>query len=159
MPSTRLSRRALCGSASALVIAALAACSSTTAPTTLQTDAQLISSGLSGILTQLQAIPGVTIAPSTVAQIQSELAVIGQQAQQIGSLATPGSTAAQTLATAVSTVSALVTPFFPAAPLIAAAVQAAIVLAQGLTGAAGAALGKMTPDQARLVLKAAAVGR
>lgn len=134
--------------------AALAGCQGLTS-TQLQNDAELISTGLSGILGDLQAIPGLTIPPDVVTKVQQELSIISAQAQQIGSVV--GSNPAQAISAAVGVVAAALAPFFPMAPMVAVAVQAAVVLAQTLISSVPAQQAvagvRMDATQARLVLQ------
>lgn len=154
-----LTRRTLVSAVPGIVAAgALAACSSLT-PSTLQSDAQLIASGLGPIMADLQAA-GVSVPADVAQKITDELAIISSEAAQIGSLVS-GQNAAQIIVTAVGVIAPLVTPFFPAAPMVAAAVQAAVVLANTLVGSfkaapAAVAPGQMTPAQARMILSASA---
>ena len=137
-------------------IVAMAGCAGLNS-TTLTSDAQLIATGLSGILTDLQAIPNLVIPADVVSKVQNELNIINSNASQIGSLV--GGAPAQAISTAVGVVAAALAPFFPMAPMVAVAVQAAVVLAQTLINsapAASAAAGKMDVAQARAILKAVA---
>ena len=153
------SRRAFLGGAAAIGAGAalsVAGCANLTS-WTVQQDAQLISTGLSGILVDLQAVPNLVIPADVVAKIQNELTIIENNAAGIGSLV--GSPAAQAISTAVGILAAAVTPFFPAAPMVAVAIQAAVVLAQGLVNAIpskSAVAGRMDAPRARAVLVAAA---
>lgn len=137
-------------------LVAMAGCANLT-PETLTSDAQLIANGLSGILANLQAIPNLNIPADVVSKVQNELSIINSNASQIGSVI--GSAPAQAISTAVGVVAAALAPFFPMAPMVAVAVQAAVVLAQSLINsipAASAAPGQMDTAQARAILKAMA---
>lgn len=154
-----MDRRAFLGRAAGIgtgaAIVALTGCANLTSDQ-VQKDAELIATGLSGILADLQAIPNLTIPADVVTKVQQELTIINTNAAQIGSIV--GSPAAQAISTAVGIVASAVAPFFPMAPMVAVAVQAAIVLAQGLINsipAASAVPGKMDAVAARLILQAA----
>jgi len=153
-----MNRRTLILGASALPLLAVAGC--VTAPTAsqLQTDVTLIANGLSGITSALAALPNSPVPASTLAQINAEIATVKADAAAIAS-AGSSTTLVTGLTAAVQAIVPLVTPFFPAAPLVAGVVQAAVslistVLAQaGIAGAAvGAPVPTMSPAQARLVL-------
>lgn len=142
--------------AGAALVAAMAGCANLTS-STVQSDAQLIATGLQGILVDLQNIPNLVVPADVVAKVQNELTIIENNAANIGSIV--GSPAAQAISTAVGVVAAALTPFFPAAPMVAVAVQAAVVLAQGLINslpAKSAVAGRMDAPRARAVLVAAA---
>ena len=121
MPS--LTRRALCGSASALVIAALAACAGQTAAQITQTAlnyASTIANGVASFITTAQGIPAATVATiityakdaanaagslsssmtQTTAQpvVQQIGADVSNVAQAVQSYVQPNSTAANILA-------------------------------------------------------------
>jgi hypothetical protein len=147
-------RKIVTTAAIAAPVVALGACANLTS-SQVQNDAQLISSGLSGIVADLQNIPGLVIPADVLAKVNGELTIIGQNAQQIGSLV--GSSPAVAINTAVGVVAAALTPFFPAAPMVAVAVQAAVTLAATLVGSfASAAASKMSVAQARAYLTASA---
>ena len=134
----------------------VAGCANLTS-STVQSDAQLIATGLSGILVDLQAVPGLVIPADVATKIQNELTIINNNAANIGSLV--GSPAAQAISTAVGILATAVAPFFPAAPMVAVAIQAAVVLAQGLVNAIpakSAVAGRMDAPRARAVLVAVA---
>ena len=153
------SRRTFLGGAAAIGAGAalsVAGCANLTS-STVQQDAQLIATGLSGILVDLQAVPNLVIPADVVAKIQNELTIIENNAAGIGSLV--GSPAAQAISTAVGILATAVAPFFPAAPMVAVAIQAAVVLAQGLINSIptkSAVAGRMDAPRARAVLVAAA---
>lgn len=149
-----LSGAAGIGAGAALM--SVAGCANLTS-STVQSDAQLIATGLQGILVDLQAIPNLVIPADVIAKVQNELGIISANAANIGSIV--GSPAAQAISTAVGVVAAAVAPFFPAAPMVAVAVQAAVVLAQGLINsipAKSAVAGRMDATRARAFLAAAA---
>ena len=154
------SRRTFLGGAAGIgatvTLAGLSSCAGLTS-STVQSDAQLIATGLSGILVDLQAVPNLVIPADVAAKIQNELTIIENNAAGIGSLV--GSPAAQAISTAVGILATAVAPFFPAAPMVAVAIQAAVVLAQGLINAIpakSAVAGRMDAPRARAVLVAAA---
>lgn len=160
-----LSRRGTLLGASAIVASSAAVLFGCSTQTTsqLQTDAQTLAAGVQAIVADVQAIPGVTIPPATLAQIQAVASDVSTNAAAIASTLSPSTSVVQGISTAIATLGTLLTPFFPAAPLIAAAVSAAVTLASTLlsesgVSTAGAVMGApmMTAAQARMVLKAAA---
>lgn len=159
----RISRRyilaASIGSAAGIALG-LAGCANQTT-SQLQADVQTITQGVSSILTDLTATPGVTLPPATLAAIKSELAAINADAAAIATAATPNQTVVQTFSEAVSALVPLVTPFFPAAPAVAATVQAAVTLAQFvLAQVQPAKVGAPDPAavaRARVILQAASL--
>jgi hypothetical protein len=147
-------RRHLLG-ATAILPLALAACQGQTA-SQLQSDVTALSTGLSGVVAALQAVPGV--AASVIAQAQTAIATIQANASAIASALTPSATTVQSISSAVTALSGLLTPFFPGAPAIAAVIQAAVAIVPvilseaGVSGAvAGAGVG-MSAAQARAIL-------
>lgn len=166
----RLTRRALFAvsgrtTAAALAISVLSGCSliSSTTPSQLQQDVTTLADGLSGIVGALQSLPAnLQPSPDVVAKIQTEIDAIKADAAAIGSTANPSSTTVQRISTAVGIVASLVGPFFPAAPMVAMVVQAALAILPVILSAVGiataaAAPQKYTPGQARMILKGAAV--
>ena len=126
-----LSRRGTLLGASAIVAsgaAVLFGCSTQTT-SQLQTDAQTLAAGVQAIVADVQAIPGVTIPPATLAQIQAAASDVSTNAAAIASTLSPSTSVVQGISTAIATLGTLLTPFFPAAPLIVAAVSAAVTLA------------------------------
>ncbi len=153
-----LSRRRLLAAASACL--ALSACAGQTTPT-LQSDVQLIAGGLSTLATTLQAL-GVVPA-NVIAEVQAEIDAIQAKAAQIASALTPGVSAVQAISASIEVIAALLAPFFPAAPTVASLVQAALSLVASLLAQLGVATARRaapayTPDQARVILAAAAAG-
>jgi hypothetical protein len=150
-----LKRRQIAALVAAFATPWLAAGSCT--PTQVASDVQLISSGLGPLVSDLVAA-GVKIPADVQTQITNELAILQSQSASVTSVLST-SFSAQTVIQAVSAIAALATPFFPMAPLVAAAVQAAVLLAQGLVAngqTASATLGGMSPQQARMILQASA---
>jgi hypothetical protein len=126
------------------------------------TDIQLISSGLSGSLAAFEGVTG--IAPTVVAEIEAKIAAISTAAE--GVVSTVASNVAEPIVTQISTdfgalKTALTGVSLPAAlesvlnavsallPYILAAVGVVSVSAGNASVATG-----LTPDQARLILKA-----
>lgn len=153
-------RLALSGAVSMPFVLGLTACGGRT-ESQLQADVQTIAAGLSGILADLQAVPGLNMSAGTATQIAHEIAVIKSQAAEIAGALAPGQTVAADFAEAVTTLAALVQPFFPMAPAVAAVITAAASLAQVVlqeTGALSAARSSkwtMPAGQARALLRAA----
>lgn len=153
MADRRAFLRGAAGIGAGAALFAVAGCKNLTS-NQVQNDAALIDAGLSGIVADLQNVPGLNVPADVIAKINQELAIIGSNAAQIGSLV--GDKAPQAISTAVGVIAAAVAPFFPAAPMVAIAVQAAVTLAAALLGSVSAAPGKMSVAQARAVLVAAA---
>lgn len=154
----QISRRDLLGATAATL--ALAACAGQTT-SQLQADVTTISTGVQSVVTDLAATPGVHVPPATLAQIGATLATIKADAAQIGATLAPGQSAVSHFSDAVNALVPLLTPFYPAAPAVAATVQAAVTLAQVVLSEAGvtkvAAADPATVAQARLVLLGAAL--
>lgn len=158
------SRRSFLKSSSAIgagaALVALGACQATSSSTSLQTFVTAISNGLSGILTDITAIPGVVISPATMTSIQNELNILASDASQIGSVVTSSSAGTvQAISAAVTALVPLVTPFFAGAPFVATAIQAALallptILAMVSAPAPAGVAPKMTPAAAVAVLQA-----
>lgn len=152
-----ISRRHLLATTSALVLLTGASCAFS--PTQIQADVEAIASGLSTLVTAL-----APFAPADVlAKAQTFINTIQANAALIASAVTPSNSILQTISGAISALSALVAPFFPMAPAIAAALQAAVVLINLVLQATGnatppahkalMALPPMSADQARALLK------
>lgn len=136
---------------------ALAACTGKTTDQ-LHQDVMLISSGLASLAQTLQAIPQVP--PAVLAQANATIADIQAHADEIASTLTPGATMLQAISNSVNTLAALLTPYFPMSPAMAAVIQAALSLVPVVLASAGVAAappkGAMAPDAARVVLRSAA---
>lgn len=159
-----LSRRALLPALLATTaVAAVAGCGSLTA-SQVQADVTTLDDGLAGILAAIQAIPGVSIPAATASAIETEIAAIKANAAQIASAVT-SSTVVSGFQSGIGTLGALLAPFLPAAPLVAAAVNAVVSLAGAILSEAGVvsaaavmgATSRMSPARARAVLQAIAV--
>ena len=160
--TTNLSRRAIFGVMGAGGVAALVGCSKTVSSSTVASDVQVIANGLDSIVTDVEAIPGV---PSSVLdQVKAQIAKIDSEATQIGnavsSAAGPSPNVVQAFSDSVGVFGNLLTPFFPQAPTVAVAIQAATSLVQvvlnqvnGGGTVKAAAPGSMTPNAARLILE------
>jgi len=153
-----MKRRTILFGAASVSALALAGCAGQT-PTQLQSDVTAISQGLSGIVSALKAIPSVPA--NIVAEAQTAISAIQTNAATIAAALTPQASVVQQIAQAVTTLSTLLTPFFPLSAPVAGVVQAALALVPVILAAvgvqsAGASLSTMTPEQARLVLRAAA---
>lgn len=143
---------------------ALSACAGNVTPSQATTDVQAIANGLSGIVAALKALPGNPVPAATLAKIQTEIDAIKADAASIGTAVTPSGTIAQDISAAVAAIVPLATPFFPAAPAVAAVINAAVALVPVVLAAVGiqaqhaaAAPAEFSPDQARLVLRDAAI--
>ena len=151
-------RRALLRWGTALgVLAPLGACATLT-PSQLQSDVKLIATGLSGIVAALAALPGSPVPKATLASIANEISIIQDNALAIATAFSPNNKLVTMLVDAVQALTPLVAPFFPAAPAIAAVVQAALSLAQvvlqeaGIVGALAPTGRLMPPALARQIL-------
>jgi hypothetical protein len=143
-----------------ILAAAVAGCGKNAAPSapTIQSDVTLISDGLSGIVSLLQATPGVNLSANVAAQAQMILADIKANAAGIAATATPGAQPIDAIKTAVNTLAGLLDPYLGKAPGAAALVQSAlallpVILAMAGMSAAGTRRPTMAPDQARAVLR------
>lgn len=169
----RLTRRTLFArlgrtTAAATVVSLLAGCpSGGLSPSQLQQDVQTLSDGLTSIVGWLQSLPAAD-QPSAdiIAKIQAALATIKSDAAAIAGATQPGQSIIQQIGTAVGVIADLAGPFFPAAPLVAMVVQAALALLPSIFGAVGlvpparATKAVYTAAQSRLILKgSAAVGK
>jgi len=122
-------------------------------------DVATLASGVKNLDFAMSAVPGVPA--SVLAQITKEDAIIQADAAQVASALVPSSNIAVEINDAVGVIATLATPFFPAAPAIAAVVSAAVSLGQfivqdvtGSSPKAGATPPKMTRAQARKILQA-----
>ena len=162
-----MNRRTLLHTSAKLALAAAAlgtlnACAGQTADQ-LTSDVKLIVNGLNSIIPTLQGLPASAQPNAAVmAQIQKALADLAANAAQVGTALAPNANAISAVSTVISTLSALVAPFFPMAPVINTIVQAAMALLPGilamakLPAPASITPQAMSPDAARVVLKAAA---
>lgn len=147
----------------------LAACAGTTPSAALIQaiqDVQTIAAGLAGVLPGLGSIPGI---PATVVgkagSIISEIQAVAQQ--MAGVTTTAGAQGSvQQLETLLNTLVAAVAPFVAAVPVVGQVFAAAAVLLPVIEAAVGLIVkpaarleAALTPDQARLILQAAATGR
>ncbi len=160
--SINLSRRAVFSVVGAGGLAVLAGCSKTVSSSTVASDVQIIAHGLDSIVTDVEAIPGVPSA--TLDQVKAQIAKIDAEATQIGdavsSASGPDANVVQAFSDSVGVLGNLLQPFFPQAPTVAVAIQAATSLVQvvvnqvngGGTVKADARV-SMTPNAARLILE------
>jgi len=143
------------------LIPILAACSNLTQGQAVS-DVQLIAQDFANTESALQSA-GVQISATVQAQIDAAVSELSAQANTIAKALIPSTSLFDNFAAALSALGAILAPFFPAAPLIAAAVQAAMVLLQTVIASvhgtppapvtSAAAAANMTPDQARGVLR------
>lgn len=157
-----LDRRRLLAASSLAGILALTGCGTVTAPQA-ESDVQLLADGLSGILDSLKALPANLAPPqATLDKIQAELDLIKSDAAKIGTAVAGGGSIVQEIAAAVGAIVPLATPFFPAAPAVAAVLEAGLALLPGILAAVGIKTATngypavMSPYQARLILSDAA---
>lgn len=127
-------------------------------PSALQTYIEAIADGLSNLVGALSGVPGVTA--DLLAKVQTELDIIRADAAQIASGLTDPDTV-RAIATAVGVIADFVTPFFPAAPIIAMALRAALALLPTILSLVGVSFAPktppaFTPGQAYLILRGAA---
>jgi hypothetical protein len=161
-----MNRRDLLRTSARLTLAAAAAvtldaCAGQTADQ-LTSDVNLIVSGLNSIIPTLAGLPpSAQPNPSVMAQIQKALADLAANAANVGTSLAPNANAVQAISTIISTLSSLVAPFYPLAPVINTIIQAALALLPGILAMAklpvpasvARAATVMSPEQARLVLK------
>jgi hypothetical protein len=139
----------------ALNLTGCAGTTTTTTPTQLATDVNLIASGLSSAIASISQIPGVSAA--IVSQLQADLATIQADAAQVANATQPA--IVQEIGTVVQAVATIALPLIPGGSAVAATVQAAVSLlpvvlaTAGVSGAPVAT--QFTPEQARLILAAA----
>jgi hypothetical protein len=144
-------------------LAAMAGCN--TPPDQVKSDVALIASGLSGVIGVLRGLPAGSIPPDTLGRAQAIIDDIRTNATSISQAITANPDTVQTISSLVSTLSVLLTPFFPAAPAVGLAVKAALALlpivlaAVGKPPAAATAAPTMTPAEARAVLSSSAAGK
>lgn len=137
------------------LIAALQGCAQT--PTQLANDVNLVVAGGQALVAALSAIPG--IAAGTLAAANAALASLQANAQLVGNALAPQGNVAAQLVAAIQALSAIVSPFFPAATLYAQVALAIVALGQTIyseiTGAAPTPTmaAAMTADTARAILK------
>jgi phage-related protein len=136
-------------------LSVLGCATSSTTPSQLATDVNLIASGLAAAIASIQQIPGV--ASTTLTQLQADLTTIQADAAQVASA--PATSVVQAIGQAVQAVAALVLPLVPGGSSIEVTVQAALSLLPEIMAAAGVSgattTPKFTPEQARLILAAA----
>jgi len=151
-----VNRRDVLTSTSILFVAALIGCaSSSDVPATVATDAGLIASGLAGSFKDISGVPGAIMAALT------DLADAAQALADADTIASAQPLVQRVEAdvnTVVAAVGALPLPANATSALQAAQVLLVVIEAGvNLVVTAGAARAAMTPEQARLVLAAAAM--
>lgn len=162
---TFLSRRLVLiatGGASAL---ALSACTGQTQDE-LSADVTLLVNGLKAIVPTLTGLPASSQpSASVLAQIQNALDDLASNAANVGNALAPNSDSLQAISNVVSTLSALVSPFFPLSSVVNSIFQAAWAILPVILSftkppvpvPASAKPGGMSLDQAKLVLGAAPI--
>lgn len=145
-----------------IALLALGACANgQPAPTSqLVTDAQTLAAGVKALVVDVAAIPNSGIPAATLVQIEAECDTVSNDAAAVAAASQaqlPTTVAA--LEADLPVLSAMLTPVFPAAPAVAVAVQAAVTLGTTIAQEAGATGAStvaptMTPDAARLILRA-----
>jgi hypothetical protein len=145
----------------ALSAAAVAVSCAGLTPSQASADVATLAAGVKNLDFAVSAVPGVPA--SVVGKIATEDAIIQADASQVASALVPSSSLVIEINNAVGLISTLATPFFPAAPAIAAVVTAATALGQfivqDVTGKVGAAPTGMTRKQARKILKAGIIDK
>jgi len=155
-----MQRRTLLSGLALSSLAAMTGCNAP--PDQVKSDVALIANGLSGVIA---ALPAGTVPSNTVAQAQNIINDIRSDAASISQAITANPDTVQAISTLVSALAALLTPFFPVAPLAAAAIKAALALlpvvlaAVGRPPAAATAAPTMTPAEARAVLSSSATAK
>lgn len=134
------------------------ACAKT--PDQLQSDVNLIASGLSGIVGVLRNFPQIPI--DVLTKAESYIADIKSNAALIGSAISSNADVVKTITNAVLALQGLLAPFFPIAPIVGMLVQAAIALLPGIMALVGQVMPKAaapagglpvpSPEQARKTL-------
>jgi hypothetical protein len=137
---------------------ALAACAGTTVAT-LASDVQLVDSGAGSLASAVMQLAGVPAA--TITQIQGYLAIIDTGAAAIAATGTTGATTiVQQIVAALKALVPVVMPLIPGGSPLEPVANALLSLVPallayiGISGAS-AAVPVYTPDQARLILRAA----
>ena len=137
----------------------LVACANKTADQ-LQQDVQLIVAGAQSVVQTMRGLPAGTVPADILDKAQDALDDINANSAAIGTALAPNANAVSAIANAVSTLSALLTPYFPVAPSIAAVVQAIVALVPVILLSVGKASAPsasprpaMSADQARTVLR------
>ena len=164
MTPTHSRRTLLSGIAAAGALLALAACQSgTPTPAQVAQDAALIAQGLAGVASSLAAVPGIPAA--TLTKVQGYIAEIQAASAQIATdtTGTVWPTSVQSVATLVGQIADVVLPLVPGGAPFVAVITAAEALVPILLSAAKITAARpgpagVTPEQARLTLRAAAVG-
>ncbi len=149
-----LSRRALLGAA----MLSLAGCAGASA-SQLATDVQLVADGLAAAIADIAKIPG--IASDTLTRLQGDLATIeGDAAKVAADTADAGTGAVQEIAAGVRLIAGIVLPLSGLPGTVATVINAAVSLLPAILAAAGLVGASVTapaytPEQARLILRAA----
>jgi hypothetical protein len=139
--------------------AALAGCSLVpNSPSQFATDVQLVAAGVSAAAQQIAAIPGVAV--SVVTKVQADALIVANDAAKIATATGAVAGLAQQIAVAVQGIADIVLPMFPATSPFVPLINAAISLLPTILAAAGVKGAKLatavyTPEQARLILRAA----
>lgn len=156
--SSIMTRRVAARSLMLAVVAGIAAACQGKTQDQLQADVELIVNGLKTVVPTLQGLPE-NLRPSAdiMAQVQKALDTVQANASQVGTALAPHADAIQAVSDAVVALSGLLSPYFQAAPVVAAVVQAALALLPGLLvlvqkappAAAAKARAGMSPAEAR----------
>lgn len=167
---TTLSRRRLLAGGSAAALLSLTGCAgvkgffSNLTADQLQQDLDTLISGVDAIGNALSAL-GVNVPADVLAKADGYITSIKSSAAALLSDIAPNQATFQALSSAVNALSILVTPFYPAASGIGAAIQAALVVVQLILQEAGIlqpppaptlrAQKAISADHARAILNAA----
>lgn len=167
-----MTRRTALSSAPAAAAMAATGCATTaSAPSGVSTYITAIANGLSGILGDLSAIPGLSIPPAVMTQIQTSLTTIETDAGALGSIVTTAQAGTvQSIVSAVEQLAHLLQPILsvmtassPTASFVLMAVQAALSLLPVILSSIGVkaapsigGTAPMDPDTATAVLHVAA---
>jgi hypothetical protein len=144
--------------------ALLAGCTSTTpvTPSTVATDANLITTGLSAAVAQIALVPGVNAA--TVATLQADLAIVQKDAASIAAATSaPSASTVQEIVQTVEAIAPVALALVPGGSALVPVIDAAVSLAptliadiQAVKTAGAVAPGAYSTEEARLILKGSA---
>jgi hypothetical protein len=150
-----ISRRSILA---AIPAAAVIGCAGVTTAT-LASDAQLVLAGAQSLGDAVMAIANVPAA--TVSQVNSDIATVTQGCQAIAAGTANDSTVVPEVVDAIKAVVPIVLPLLPNGSALVPVANALLAMVPALlayVGVSGAAVGVVpvyTPDQARLILRAA----
>ena len=150
-------RRSLLSASAAMALVATGCAAPTAAE--LANDVRLIASGLASALSAVGNMTDIPAATQTM--LQGYLSIIQTDAGQVAQATANAVGPVQEIAQAVQAIAAIVLPLIPGAAAVVPIINAAMSLLPAIlaaVGVSGASVGVpvYTPDQARLILRAAA---